>query len=338
MRQHYITRAYLRGFCDPTTPPGQEPWVWVSDLQEGKVKRRAPKNVATRPDYYSVKGSGGTVEHAPERLLSVVESGGARVVAKLREGLFTLASGEREQLALFIGFLITRTPAFRDFVERAAGKYFESVMRIAARHPEYFRRLVKEAAEAAGETVSDEEIEDARLRGLDPPCHFIVRGTPEFSLGQALVLATTPAAEILNMRWEFEIAGGKEHFVTGDVPVTWRNPRVRPPVGAGLRLRSTEVSFPISPYICLRGTWTGAEGVRDVALDDVRDLNRERVRHADRFIFSDNEDMARAASQTHQILVAAGESPIVPFGAFIIEEGEFRDVSAEIARERKAAR
>lgn len=299
------------------------------------IKRRAPKNAAVKADYYSIRRDDGTVDDRAEKLLSLVESKGVPVIVKVRHGRFELPPEEREHLALFLGFLITRTPGFRDFMERAAGKIGESMMREMARHPDYFRRV---AREAVGEEISDEQLEDARVRGLKPAAHFIIRGTPEFSLMQAIVQALTPARIILDMRWQFVITPGPEHFVTGDVPVTWRNPNTRPPLGAGLVLKSTELSFPISPEICLLGTWTGGEGVRDVGAEVVRDLNRERVRHADRFIFSCSEDGARVAQGMYDTLREEGGAHAVPFASFVSEEGQLRNLSAEIVQDRASAR
>src|SRR5438034_571990 len=168
-------------------------------------------------------------------------------------------------------------------MERAAGKLGESMIRTISRHPKYFRRIVREAGI---DTMTEAAIEDARVRGLEPERHFVVRGTEDFSLGQALKLALTPARYIKDMCWELAVRAGPEQFLTGDVPVTWRNPHARPPFGAGLGVRGTEVSFPISPNICLLAARVGAEGVRDVPADVVCDLNRERVRHAARFVFA----------------------------------------------------
>lgn len=327
MDQHYIPRGYLRGFCDPCTPAGQEPWLWINDLRQGVVKRRAPKNIAKRPDYYSVTRDTDDVDHLGERLLSRIESNGIPILSKIGGGYFALTDEERQHLALFVGFLITRTPSFRDFMERAAGKQGESIMRVMAGHPEHFRRTMRKAP--VGD-MSDEEIERLRMRALEPERHFIVRGTPDFSLGQALALAPAPAREVLQMHWQFLIAGGPERFVTGDAPVTWQNSQGP----AGLRMRGTELSFPVSPLICLLGSHTEPDGVRDVTADDARRLNRERVRHADRYIFADTEAGVRSAQETYRVLEAAGEAQASPVRLFIIEEGHLRDVNAEIAADR----
>jgi hypothetical protein len=333
MDQHYITRGYLSGFCDPETPERQMPWIWIGHLQEGRVTRRAPKNVATRPNYYSVERDG-RAEHAAEQLLSTIESNGVPILRKIRSGQFALSDEERAHLALFMGFMVTRTPGFRGFMERAAGKHAESVMRVMAQHPEYFRRTARAAAEAAGHSVTDEQIERARLSGLAPERHYIVRGTVEFSLAQALKLAETPGREMLAMRWHFAVTPAHEPFITSDAPVTWRHPSGV----AGLRRRRTEMSFPISPQICLNGTHTEPEGVQDATPERVRDLNRERVRFADTQAFANTEAAGEQAVKTYGVLRDAGQAHASPFRLFVVEEGDLSDVSAQITADRNAGR
>src|SRR5712664_614736 len=199
MDQHYITRAYLRAFCDPTTPAGHTPSLWLTDLREGTVKRRAPKNVAVKVDYYSVRRDDGKLDDSAERLLSLIESSAIPIIERVVRGQFALTAEDREQLSIFLGFLITRTPGYRDYMERAAGKVGESMIRTISRHPKYFRRIVREAGI---DTMTEAAIEDARVRGLEPERHFVVRGTEDFSLGQALKLALTPARYIKDMCWE----------------------------------------------------------------------------------------------------------------------------------------
>ena len=54
--QHYVPCVYLKGFTDPRTPSGQEPYVWAVDLQEKKFKNRSPRKIAGENDYYESVG------------------------------------------------------------------------------------------------------------------------------------------------------------------------------------------------------------------------------------------------------------------------------------------
>jgi hypothetical protein len=320
MDQHFVTRFYLDAWCHPIPLPRHGRSLWECDLVERKTTRRPPKKVATEMDYYSVVTGDGTVDHGVESLLSIVESKGAPVVHKIRAGNFALTAEEREDLSLFIGFLVVRVPSLRNYMERAVGLAGESTIRVMAQHPEYFRRMVRKAMAAAGEEITEEEIEEARKAGLEPEKHFIVRGTRDFSLAQALKLAMTPVRYIHGMNWEFLVATGDVRFITGDTPLTWRNPNCPPPLG-GLGIRGTEVTLPLSPTVCLLAKRDGATGVREVGDESVRDLNRERVRHADRFIYAPNETEARTAMETYKVLAASGDAHVPPFTMMIFEQG-----------------
>jgi Protein of unknown function (DUF4238) len=62
---HYVSKFHLREFCDPTSLGTADPWVWVGNISNRSVKRRAPKNVGTSPDLFD--GPGGLLQ--PEATL-----------------------------------------------------------------------------------------------------------------------------------------------------------------------------------------------------------------------------------------------------------------------------
>ena len=54
-KQHYVPRCYLAGWVDPSTPAGQEPYVWVFNRGERKGRKKAPSNLFTETDLYTLK-------------------------------------------------------------------------------------------------------------------------------------------------------------------------------------------------------------------------------------------------------------------------------------------
>jgi len=40
-RQHFVPQAYLKAWCDPDVPAGQEPYGWRFS-KDGEVRRKAP--------------------------------------------------------------------------------------------------------------------------------------------------------------------------------------------------------------------------------------------------------------------------------------------------------
>lgn len=54
---HYVSKFHLRGFCDPSSTPTPDPWLWVGDIEQSVVKRRSPKNIGTVADLYEGPGA-----------------------------------------------------------------------------------------------------------------------------------------------------------------------------------------------------------------------------------------------------------------------------------------
>ena len=71
-KHHYLPQFYLRGFCDPNVPEGQEPWIWVADFKERQIERRAPKNVGRAANYYAFPGVEAAGGEPPETILSKI--------------------------------------------------------------------------------------------------------------------------------------------------------------------------------------------------------------------------------------------------------------------------
>lgn len=59
-RDHYVSRFFLSGFTDLSTPSGADPWLWVGRIPERDIRRRAPKNVAWSRGLF--QGSGGLAD------------------------------------------------------------------------------------------------------------------------------------------------------------------------------------------------------------------------------------------------------------------------------------
>jgi hypothetical protein len=320
--QHFVTRFYLKGFCDPIPSPRHGESLWECDLVDGTIRRRSPKRVATERDYYSFVDAAGVANHSIEEMLAALESRGAPVVAKLRAGNLVVTPDERGQFILFVAFLIVRVPSFRNYLEEATGKLGESLLRVSAQHPEYFTRTMRKAMAAAGEEITDAKIEETRQLALDPGKHFKISGTRESSLAHALKVAMKIVQPLLRMDWELLAAPGGEHFISGDTPVTWRNPHVPEHLG-GLGMPGTELSLPLGPAVCLVAKRKAQTAVTQVGDDCVRDLNRERVRHADRFVYADSEGAAREAMQTYATLRAEGIAHAPPFRFILLEDGRW---------------
>jgi len=59
-QHHYVSKFHLRQFLDPFSLSKKEPWLWQGFVPDGPVKRRAPKNLGTRPLMFD--GPGGLAD------------------------------------------------------------------------------------------------------------------------------------------------------------------------------------------------------------------------------------------------------------------------------------
>lgn len=214
-----MTEFYLKVFCDPVLSPRHGRFLWEVDVLTGAVRPQPPKRAATERDYYSFIDPSGALNHDVETMLSAVESRAAPVVTKLRYTRRDLTSEERSAVALFVAFLMVRVPAIRTYLEVALGRMGESKLRLAARHPEHFKRTMKARLAAAGkERVSDAEIEETWRLSVDPAKHFEIRGTPEVSLGLGLRTVIRLAELLFEMRWELLAVSGRGRPSPGTCP------------------------------------------------------------------------------------------------------------------------
>jgi Protein of unknown function (DUF4238) len=88
---HYISKFHLRAFCDPAGLSTPDPWLWIGDLSDGSVKRRAPKNVGTWRDLFA--GPGGLVDEQASLesfLAENVEGPAAQALRKITNGTAAL--------------------------------------------------------------------------------------------------------------------------------------------------------------------------------------------------------------------------------------------------------
>jgi len=314
--QHTVTRSYLEAFCDPVTPELHAPSIWVVRLRDGSIKRRAPHNVAVEVDYYSRRLPSGEVDDGFERILSGVESAAAPILRRIRAGSFSLTDEERERLAIFVSFMMVRVPSFRKYLARAVNKVAESLMRAMAQSPDFPSKpaIVKHS-------LSPEQVNRMRHLALNagsPEEGYTIEAAPEMSLGYAFKAALTPVPYLLGMRWQFLISKG-DPFITGDTPVTKRNDRIRPPLAAGISLPDTEVTFPIGPSVCFRAWWRDGQGVVEISGGEVADVNRERVRFAEREVFASSEGAAKAALDVYAELLERGEAHANAISLMLIE-------------------
>jgi hypothetical protein len=137
---------------------------------------------------------------------------------------------------------------------------------------------------------------------------YTIEVSPTVSLDAIYRLGETTAKILMDMRWDL-LKSDDEPFLTSDNPVTYVDPTDRGGFfGTPLLAKGVELTFPISPSMCLLATHNqlfydavvreAARGVRNVTLNRipetsyrsvlpivVRQINRRTVCKATRYVF-----------------------------------------------------
>src|SRR5689334_9721376 len=140
MKHHYVPAFYLRGFTDPACPAAYEPYLWVVDLDDGIIGRRAPQNTAVLTDYYAA--GEGENRHKIEAYLSEIESQAAPAIARILKGASTIDEQDKLALSTFAAFQVARVPGFRGRLEDFTTGIFRQLGTLMLRDKaEYSRRI-----------------------------------------------------------------------------------------------------------------------------------------------------------------------------------------------------
>src|SRR5262249_17303122 len=112
--QHVIPECYLNAWCDPETPSGYTPYVWVHARDASTRKKRAPRKLFTETDFYTVKLGDGSRSLLIEDSFSVIEDRFARLRNSKLKGFANLTYEERGVLCVFTAMMSTRTKSQRE--------------------------------------------------------------------------------------------------------------------------------------------------------------------------------------------------------------------------------
>lgn len=287
MKQHYLPKFYLDGFTEPHAEKLRTPYCWLYYRCEGRWKKRAPKNIATKTDLYSITDDEGTRHDELEKFLSSVESQTAKIMASVIAKGRKLEGEDRQWLALFIAVMFNRLPAYLDQWVQSIIQVETSRMELLRGHPLAFYALKKQYEHKTGKKLPD----SFGPEHLDPKRYKIVP-SKEFVLSLALSPVNLMAKVLADMSWTLLSAPGDSAFVTSDYPSCAVNPRLQgTPYGPGLLQRNVELTLPISRTIAMVIAWGGKRSCYlEATPPQVREVNIRTISGASEFIVSPTRD------------------------------------------------
>jgi hypothetical protein len=121
MKQHTVSKCYLKAWCDPSTPAGHEPFVWLISRDGSKKVKRAPRKSLTKSDAYTITFKDGRTDFRVETTLSQLEGKFVKVQKKLTEQK-PLDSYDRAYLAAFIATMHVQILKEKGLIETGSSR------------------------------------------------------------------------------------------------------------------------------------------------------------------------------------------------------------------------
>jgi Protein of unknown function (DUF4238) len=239
--QHWIPKSYLQAWTDPNRPPRHEPFVHVFEKDGGNHRKRAPSNIFTETDLYTIKRPDGSRDLRLEHGLSQLETTFSIIRRDFLSKRRQVPSARWLKLMAFVAALHSRTPVIRDHHMRFwtevldKGERLERRMKTASVE----QKIRAAASVAPGDDRGSMTLDDVRRITASPMEHtlgfYVAAELPLLPLMRAIILCTNSGPG----------------FITSDSPVVWFNPEwyKNPPIFRSPCFSDPllEISLPISP-------------------------------------------------------------------------------------------
>ncbi len=277
-KQHTIPESYLKAWCDPNTPEGHEPFVWMFSRDGHQVKKKAPGNIFRESEFYTIKRIDGTRDLALEHGLQELESEFARVKREVVSPMLDLSAEDKIILCAFTAAMHSRTKAQQEHTRKQWSPALQMMKsmreQISSVPPEQARRLASQlpprgAGAGAGAGITFEEVEK------------IVESPMQSLLG---TMVAVEASLLLELDIGIFCTSSVPGFITSDHPCVWfdpeaykRAPYYRVPA---LMYESIEITLPISPSHVLLLNRRALTGYKQASTRIVDELNRRTRYHA----------------------------------------------------------
>jgi hypothetical protein len=286
-RNHYLPEQYQFGFANKNKR------VWIFDRKEHIYREGNSVNIAVKRDFYTtIDPTTGVESDSVEKMFTNIEKYTWPVIDQLDQQNQMISDEGRAYLALFVAFLMTRTPAFDQFHNNTS----DLILRwwAKARNPTV-EAVAKSLAQAKGEPVQIAEAQKA--------FEMIHNGKYEvkFPRQNAIKTMLSSAAElgeaIASMDWTIYTCPDDCTLITSDNPFV-----VIPPQDLDLTISGFGPLMPgaisLIPLnkrtlMCAQKDSSGLLKYKSANRDIIRFVNYKVVAKSDRFIIARDEPLLR---------------------------------------------
>lgn len=264
--QHIVPQSFLKAWIDPETPEKYEPYVWLISKDGKTVENKAPKNVLSKTDFYTVFKADGKRDVELEKRLSKIEGDFISVRDKKLFNNEPLSDMEHQELITFIALGFARTKWHKE----SQTKLWEDYERLIS-------RIIPE--------IEGTEFHKKKELQAQPLPYFLFH-----FLEIVLPYLNTLKLSIYHTA---NISG----FITSDNPCLWLDPTLfetdAPITFFGIGSPSLNIIMPISPQrvVILSKEWPEGYFSVENMPEFIDDINAMMVSFCEEAIINNSRDM-----------------------------------------------
>lgn len=300
-RQHYIPVMYLKEFTDYSSRNQVLTTPYLHVFEKNSTNpfipyKKSPKRIAYKINYYSLNDSEEKSRVFIEDVLSELEDKTTRILKRIINQPYSiyLTTTERFLLSQFIAVMDIRVPSHKENIKGFIEDIHKRIIDIIAVDRERLKGQLIQAGEAKGEKLFETEEDIDRMLEFLRSDRYEIVARNEYVNSLAFGSSGEVVTEaLMNMSWEFYIAPGNLYFVTSDNPVVLFDKKHNSNFWSiGYKSSpSVEVTFPISPKICLHTTWLRKRRKdeypsRFISSDFVKEINLRTCNYCSEYVFS----------------------------------------------------
>jgi Protein of unknown function (DUF4238) len=279
-KHHFVPQFYLRGFV------GEDDMLFVIDRLSKKCFRTPPKNVAAERDFNRVDVEG-MDPNAVEKALAEFEGKVAPALKLVKAAKSLADKKDRDAVMNLICELAIRNPRQRATINDFVGKVMQRAGEIGVATKERWESQVARMKAAGIRDNSSSVPSYEEMKKFIKERRYKIEVRKELSISLEIDEHNPLLQHLGDRRWQILVANeGSGGFVTTDVPVclTWLDgPNHGMP---GFGRPGTQVIFPISTNLALRGTFEGEENVVDADIFTVAGINRILICNAEKQVYA----------------------------------------------------
>jgi Protein of unknown function (DUF4238) len=295
-RHHFVPKCYLEAFCVQGDKK-KAPDIYVFDAITRKGFRTSPDNVALQTDFNTIDLEGHKSD-AVELAMASVESDIGPALVRIIAAKSLANEEDRILLLNLIGMLHVRNPRLRERFRQFRDRVAKIILDVAMSSRKMWDSQVQKA-EDAGYIPQDADTDYDKMKKDFNPDDYRIEVPNEENIHTEMGTFDHALPLLFDRKWLLlKAPKDSAGFVTCDHPVSliWSEPDPkRRNLRIGLKLKGTEILFPISPHLAALGAYELENGECDITEEEVASCNGTVILNSHRQVY------ARTMSFTYQI-------------------------------------